>query len=136
MTQEWIQSVDFSQAAAQPGLQRVADTIRDAWEEAHGTLPGQPSMLTGSQAVALIIEDALSPAERVIGGKGNGHGDLLVRYVRTLFQEICVTHTADIEKVVGARVLETAVFVQPDTGWLVGIFRLGQPERPPHASLG
>lgn len=127
MTDKQIQSFPMDQAASEPGMQHVADTIRDAWQEAHGTLPGKASMLTGSCAVALIIEDALSPAERVIGRQGDGHGDLLVRYVRTLFEQICSAHTAEVEQVSGAGVRETAVFVQPDTGWLVGIFRLAQP---------
>ncbi len=127
MNHNSLQIVEWTSAAGMPQLEQLAGQMRVAWQEAHGTRPGRAFSLSGHCAIAVFIEDALSPAERLIGGMDNGQSDLLARYVRALFQEICRTHTADVEQLSGVGVRETAVFVQPDSGWLVGIFRLAQP---------
>lgn len=127
MNRDYLQSLEWTTTAETPQMEQLAGRIRAAWQEAHGTRPGRAFSLTGSCAVAFIIEDALSPAERLIGGQGAHQSELLARYVRALFQEICRSHTVDVEQVSGVGVRETAVFVQPDSGWLVGIFRLAQP---------
>lgn len=108
----------------------LASTLRAAWEEAHGTPPGNVSVLVGPDSLAVLIKNAFSPAERAATQHAEGQR-LVKHYAEQLFAIVEPDLRAQIEVAIGQRVTLVSVHADTAAGHVLCFYALGEPLAPP-----
>jgi hypothetical protein len=111
-------------AAPDAQTQSLAQTFLLAWQEAHGTPAGFASVLTGTETLAILIEDTLTKAEFALAEQPDGQV-ILQRYIETVFEQLAPELTGAVEAVSGRRVSQKCVSVSLKCGWILCLFKLG-----------
>jgi uncharacterized protein YbcI len=104
-------------------LDGLAQDFLQAWQEAHGVKSGRVSALSGSDHLAIIIEDSFSQAERKLAEGQSGEA-LLRQYAAELLNRICDQMSERIQQVVGRQVKASNVNVNPETDQVMFVFNL------------
>ena len=104
-------------------LDVLAQDFLQAWQEAHGVQSGRVSALSGSDHLAIIIEDSFSQAERKLAEGQRGEA-LLRQYAAELLSQICDQMSERIQQVVGRQVKASHVNVNPETDQVMFVFNL------------
>jgi len=102
----------------------VAALLR-LWESAHGTLAGNVRVLVGPDSVAAWIEAVLSPAERVVARRNDGH-ILIQRYTEELLNSIQPELRRQVESITRRRIVSGSARTDVDTGHVLCFFVLGE----------
>ena len=103
----------------------LAAAFLKLWESAHGMLAGNVRVLIGPDSVAAWIEDAISPAEQAIARRNDGHM-LIQRYTEELLNSIQPELYAQVETIMGQRVVSSNARPDVDTGHVLCFFVLGE----------
>jgi uncharacterized protein YbcI len=104
-------------------LDLLAQDFLQAWQDAHGVRSGQVSVLSGSDHLAIIIEESFSQAERKLAEGQSGEA-LLRQYAEKLLNQICDQMSERIQQVVGRQVRASNVTVNPETDQVMFVFNL------------
>ena len=104
----------------------LAAALLRLWESAHGMLAGNVRVLMGPDSVAAWIEAVLSPAEQAIARRNDGHL-LIQRYAEELLNSIQPELQAQVETIMGRRVVSSNARPDVDTGHVLCFFVLGEP---------
>jgi uncharacterized protein YbcI len=110
-------------SSARDSLDGLAQDFLQAWQEAHGVQSGRVSALSGSDHLAIIIEDSFSQAERKLAEGQSGEA-LLRQYAQELLNQICDQMSERIQQVVGRQVQASNVNVNPEMDQVMFIFNL------------
>jgi len=102
----------------------VAALLR-LWERAHGILAGNVHILVGPDSIAAWIEDGLSPAERAVSRRNDGHL-LIQRYTEELLNSIQPELRAQVETITGRRIVSGNARVDVDAGQVLYFCVLGE----------
>jgi len=103
----------------------LAAAFLKLWESAHGMLAGNVRVLIGPDSVAAWIEDAISPVELAIARRNDGHM-LIQRYTEELLNTIQPELYAQVETIMGQRVVSSNARTDVDTGHMLCFFVLGE----------
>ena len=95
------------------------------WESAHGTLAGNVRVLVGPDSVAAWIEAVLSPAERVVARRNDGH-ILIQRYTEELLNLIQPELRKQVESITCRRIVSGSARADVGTGHVLCFFVLGE----------
>ena len=111
----------------------LATALRTLWEQAHGAPAGNVRVLAGPDSVAVWIEDVLSPAEWAVTRHAEGQ-PIIQRYAEQLLAVIQPDLRAQVEAIIGRRVISGNVRPDMDTGHVLCFFVLGERLTPPEKS--
>jgi len=104
----------------------LAAALRRLWEGAHGMLAGNIRILVGPDSVAAWIEAVLSPAERAVARRNDGHL-LIQRYAEELLSLIQPELHVQVETITGRQIVSGSARTDVDTGHVLCFFVLGEP---------
>jgi hypothetical protein len=127
------QSVD-EQNIRVPHYQQVeADLLGDLardfvglWAESHGISRGTTTVLTGQDSVIFLLEDSFNDGEQITARRPSG-ANLLESYFEQLLKVACARMQPEIEGRLQREVLWYDVTSNPSTGWIMCLFKLGEP---------
>ena len=114
-------------------LEKLAQDFLKAWQDAHGVKSGRVCALSGSNHLAIIIEDSFSQAERKLA-EGQSGETLLKQYAIELLNQISDQMSDRIERATGRDVLSSDLIVNPDSDQVVFTFRLSRAASKPATS--
>lgn len=104
----------------------LATALLKLWEKAHGTPAGKVRVLMGADSVTALIEAVLSPAERTVARRNDGHL-LIQHYTEELLNSIQPELRAQVETITGRRIVSGNARADVDTGHVLCFYVLGEP---------
>jgi len=96
------------------------------WAQSHGISRGTTTVLTGHDSVIFLMEDSLNKGEQNVARRTEGT-NLLENYFKQLLNVACAKMTPEIESRLQRTVLLFDVTSNPSTGWIMCLFKLGEP---------
>lgn len=109
-----------------PSEQKQADfaqTISQAWREAHGADKGRVHVSWGEDRVVVLIEDALLKGERLLAQSEQGKV-VLEQYVQELIAQLVEEQKGTLAELLGREIIDNSVSVNTLERWITIIFRL------------
>lgn len=103
----------------------LVTALRAQWEQAHGVPAGKVRVLVGPDSVAAWIEEVFSPAEWAVARRSEGQS-LLQRYAEQLLSAIQPEMRAQVEAIMGRRIVSANIRPDVDTGHVLCFFTMGE----------
>lgn len=103
----------------------LAAALSDLWERAHGAPAGKVHVLVGPDSIAVVIKDALSPAERAAAQRAEGQA-LVQRYAEQLLDTIQPDLRAQVEAITGRQAIPTSQHADTIAGHVLCFYELGE----------
>jgi hypothetical protein len=107
-------------------LTDLAQDFLGLWAQSHGISRGTTTVLTGQDSVVFLLEDSFNYVEQNMARRSNG-ANLLESYFEQLLKIACTKMVPEIEARLQREVLWYDVTSNPSTGWIVCLFKLGEP---------
>lgn len=107
----------------------LANQFLAAWIKANGVTDSQVQALTGDNSLVVIIEGALTQAERLLAERDHGENSLR-QYLKGLMSVIDEEVLSEGGKIDGRQVESVGSDINLEQGWVMWYFKL---ERKPHA---
>jgi hypothetical protein len=118
--------VPHYQSAEADLLTDLAQNFLGLWAQSHGISRGTTTVLTGQDSVIFLLEDGFSYIEQNMAKRSNG-ANLLESYFEQLLKVACTKMQSEIETRLQREVLWYDVTSNPATGWIMCLFKLGEP---------
>lgn len=107
-------------------LTDLAQYVAAEWWRAHGGPRSSVEAMAGPDSLAVFIENAFTKAELALAEQVRGRA-LLRQYADRLFDQVAQGMVSQVEAVTGREVASTGINVDPTSGWIMCLFRLGVP---------
>jgi hypothetical protein len=107
-------------------LTDLAQEFLGLWAQSHGISRGTTTVLTGQDSVLFLLEDSFNDVEQTMARRSNG-ANLLESYFEQLLKIACHKMVPEIETQLQREVLWYDVTSSPSTGWIMCLFKLGEP---------
>lgn len=106
----------------------LAERLGDLWSQAHGQPAGKVQVLVAPDCVAVLIHDALGPAERAAARQFAGQ-PIIQRYAEGLLQTVQPEILAQVEAVTGQKASAIDVHADATTGHVLCFYNLDESQR-------